>query len=27
LQNKRIEWQRFMSHVTHYEWERYLPML
>ena len=27
LENKRIEWRRFMSRVTDYEWERYLPML
>jgi len=27
LENKRIEWRRFMSHVTDYEWERYLPLL
>jgi glutamine synthetase len=27
LENKRIEWRKFMSHVTDYEWERYLPLL
>jgi glutamine synthetase len=27
LENKRIEWRRFMSRVTDYEWERYLSML
>ena len=27
LENKHIEWQRFMSHVTDYELARYLPML
>jgi glutamine synthetase len=27
LENKRIEWQRFMAHVTDYEWDRYLPIL
>ncbi len=27
LENKKIEWRKFMSRVTDYEWERYLPML
>ena len=27
LENKHIEWQRFMSHVIDYELARYLPML
>ena len=27
LENKRIEWDQFRVRVTHYEIERYLPML
>jgi len=27
LENKKIEWDRFRTHVSHYEIERYLPIL
>jgi glutamine synthetase len=27
LENKKIEWGRFRTHVSHYEVERYLPIL
>jgi glutamine synthetase len=27
IENKRIEWRKFMAHVTDYELDRYLPML
>jgi glutamine synthetase len=27
LENKKIEWDRFRTHVSQYEIERYLPLL
>jgi len=27
VENKKVEWDRFRTHVSHFEIERYLPML